>query len=648
MTALATNVYNNALEAVAAATAKNISSFKGQWLVGTTYALGETVWNGNSFWISNIAGNVGNTPVVGANWSQVSSPRFGGASVTGSVTLLAGSAAVQKITTNAYGQFAKLPDATTMQLVSPAFTLQNVGQYDLKVIDSTGVIRGFVGPGENTVVGVADNSTAAGGWVLNDAKLLGVTAAYENATLSFGTGAGNFQTIPLDATRTAFLYGDTSCYVQVFDSTAGVGWGAPVLVRSGLGSGFFIGVLSATNQLLVASCDGTTAMQSVTVSIASVTPTVNSGTLVATTLGGNLAGFDQFLAIGSTFALAYRRATTTSAFRLFTVTGTTPTVGAETTTTTTAASCPIHLFNMSGNLLTMFQTSAANVTAKSWTFAGVVPTAGTTLTQTAAPDTVGLRTIQLGTRWVALSTNASTFSVAAMLISYTGTSVIAKTEVNGVLNMATLSASANPLTNVDAQVVNGKLLLCGIPTSTGTPFFNLLTDTAGTLSAGSQVIGLALGAAAFPAAVGGAVTGSVGRFIASPSNAGSARGYSVDCSGASPVVSTRHINGGGVLAKPAITNPVGCPRDPLTLNVSTMSTALPIPASGSVTGNRRDQAVAVGSNREFIYSQDLMAVNSAGAAGNTAQEAWLRADFGTGTFAANGSIFIQRIEAALP
>ncbi len=74
--ALAVEVNTDAATASSAAlTAANVSGlakYKGAWLAGSTYALGESVLNNGIYYISDIASNVGNTPADDANWSSIS------------------------------------------------------------------------------------------------------------------------------------------------------------------------------------------------------------------------------------------------------------------------------------------------------------------------------------------------------------------------------------------------------------------------------------------------------------------------------------------------------------------------------------------------------------------------------------------------
>lgn len=74
---------NAAQSASAANTAKNeamiaaaTAGYKGDWLVGSTYAVGETVTYLSRLFISKINGNIGNTPTEGTNWGLLGTGRI--------------------------------------------------------------------------------------------------------------------------------------------------------------------------------------------------------------------------------------------------------------------------------------------------------------------------------------------------------------------------------------------------------------------------------------------------------------------------------------------------------------------------------------------------------------------------------------------
>jgi hypothetical protein len=63
---------DSVIAANAAAVATGIiSNYQGVYSAVVTYSVGQTVLYSGSYWISNVNSNLGNTPVEGANWSNV-------------------------------------------------------------------------------------------------------------------------------------------------------------------------------------------------------------------------------------------------------------------------------------------------------------------------------------------------------------------------------------------------------------------------------------------------------------------------------------------------------------------------------------------------------------------------------------------------
>ena len=71
--ALATQVNADSITAAnaSAAASAQVTNYQGIYSAGTTYSKGQTVLYSSSYWISNVNSNLGNTPVEGANWSNV-------------------------------------------------------------------------------------------------------------------------------------------------------------------------------------------------------------------------------------------------------------------------------------------------------------------------------------------------------------------------------------------------------------------------------------------------------------------------------------------------------------------------------------------------------------------------------------------------
>lgn len=88
------------------------------------------------------------------------------------VTLTAADAGMQLVTATAEGCYVVLPDARTLYVTSPTFTLQNRGMYPYGVKDASGVVVGIIDIGGQMVLSLADNTTLAGDWTYTGYKLL--------------------------------------------------------------------------------------------------------------------------------------------------------------------------------------------------------------------------------------------------------------------------------------------------------------------------------------------------------------------------------------------------------------------------------------------------------------------------------------------
>jgi hypothetical protein len=190
------------------------------------------------------------------------------------------------------------------------------------------------------------------------------------------------QTVSLTATTEMMLiHSSSSIQAVVFDNSAGT-FGTVVLVRSGgdFGSHNYVGCIGiSTTQVLVSSLpSGTTALETVVLSVSGSTITVN--TAVATTLAtaANLAtSNNRIVKVGSSYVLHYYITGNFPAFRAITVSGTTPTVGAQTVLAAgTYVNSSSYAYD-SSTLLFIYYTSAVGVTAQPYTISGTTITAGT-------------------------------------------------------------------------------------------------------------------------------------------------------------------------------------------------------------------------------------------------------------------------------
>lgn len=482
---------------------------------------------------------------------------LGGTTLTGNVTLTVASAGSTTVTPTAPGLYATLPVATTCSEANNLFLITNAGDYDYGVKDSVGTQLGWIRARTGAFIGLSDNSTAVGVWSYQGLEKTGITASYVNSTL---TNMGEtIRRIALDANRTCFLFGGVDCYAIVYDASTQT-WGTATLVRATISTGAFLGVLSATNQVLVCSNDTTTAMQTVTLTISGTTVTVNAP--VATTLAGNFSAYGQLIAVGASWVVSYARATTRGGLRAITVTGTTPTVGAESVVTTAVATAPT-IF-ASGAVVRALAPTVSNTTLSAipYTVATSTLTLGTAATTTITAD--AFRAFLNGNGNVVCHyINTTHF---ATVFKLTGT-----TEAASSVNLGTVPTSVT--TQADyVQVTSSKTVFMYSASNT-TWYSNILTDTSGTASAGTEISRAVTGNMTFVSGL--TSSGNTARFATTSGTNGVTQHINLDCSGASPTVSNiqqisfyTSINGGVSNSTPTASDLYGV-RQPKTLIAGT-------------------------------------------------------------------------------
>lgn len=134
---------------------------------------------------SNIK-TINSTSLLGSGDISISSAGGGGATASGSVTLTSASGGAQSVAFTDFGQYVKLPDATTMNKAAVVFSIANTSAYNGVVIDSAGSSIVYLPPYTSCTLGLADNSTAAGTWVIASsvgASPTGIEAALANTSI---------------------------------------------------------------------------------------------------------------------------------------------------------------------------------------------------------------------------------------------------------------------------------------------------------------------------------------------------------------------------------------------------------------------------------------------------------------------------------
>jgi len=548
---LATTQANNA---AASATAAAASSTATIWVSGTTYAIGNVRFSPINFqnYRRKTAGAGTTDPSLDTtNWSILATiptvigdaGKFlssdgslisfqalpdpngsGGTTITGSVTLTVSSAASMTVTPSNAGLYATLPNATTCSKGSILFSIYNNGDYDYGIKNSAGIQLGWVLPRTNSIVGLSDNSTAAGIWNISNLCKLGVTAK-KDLPLPMYLGTIKQQPIFLDSNRTLITFNNNNTgllYGIIYDSST-LTWGSSTLIRNANVAEAQL-LLIATNKVLVNSyIAGSTALETVVLSTSGTTITVN--TAVATTLVGPFSGsyllFSNMISVGTSYIFAYRRATSITGVRAITVSGTVPTVGAE--VINSQDSTVIQLF-ASGSIARV-TTSGTVFSCQPYTVSGSTLTAGTAAT-TAVTSSLS-RTFQNSSgNIIAIFPNTT---LTAAIFKLTGT-----TEAVSVISMG-----ANNPTTFDAYYISATKTGVVWGSQSGIYNANILVDTSGTASVGTPVTGLITintNAAAYlvDAATLNTTTSNVMKALFNTTNGGVIA--LIDCSGTSPTI----------------------------------------------------------------------------------------------------------------
>ncbi len=455
-----------------------------------------------------------------ASWNYA-----GVASITTATTAttLTSTPTLLKITPASYGVAVTLPDATTCSNGGPLHIIDNKGAYPVRVLNSAGTLLGFIFAGVVSHVSLTDNSSAAGVWTIENNELVGASAQLLTTNM-----AAIDAVIDIGSNQEVIIgrgVSSANCYGVVYNRSTNT-FGSVTLIRTAtFGNGLIAACLSGTNQVLVVSCaTGATSFEAVALSISGTTITVN--TAATTALSANISAFADgcgLIAVGSSFVTSYTVATPAAQIRALSISGTTVTIGSATVLSGASASHS-GLMAASGSVVLVTDAYASGLRVQVYTVSGSTLSAGTKYENAYGALGIQRRFFPLGNRWVVLWDDIS--SLQGTVISLSGTTATG-TNVN--LNML---GSVGTL--LDAIVVgSNKVLLLSSSTSNNA---NILTDTAGTASAGTAITlsSQTTRACLYASGTDVAVQEGTTTYLA----------HMVDCSGASPVL-TKTITTGG-------------------------------------------------------------------------------------------------------
>jgi hypothetical protein len=453
-------------------------------------------------------------------------------------TTLTSTPTLLQITPASYGVTVTLPDATTCPVGGPLHCIDNRGAYPVRIANTSGTLLGFVFAGVVSYINLDNNSTAAGVWAISSNELVGASAQLLTTTIQtpqicIDLGSGKEMLI-------SCLQNLTAIYGVVYDKTTNT-FGSSTLLRTVTMTnvGSYAACLSGANQVLMVSCSSTTAFEAVALSVSGTTITVN--TAATATLSANIATpfFADgcgLIAVGSSFVTSYTVATPAAQIRALSISGTTVTIGAATVLGGTAGG----LIAASGSYVIAVSTETTSIYTRPHLVSGSTLTTGTGTTTTTSTQSL-VHFSPLGTRWYVGHVDGTGARGSVVSLTATG---------NGTTTISTATTLGTVGITIDAIVVGSNKVLVLATNYAGPGNANILTDTAGTASAGTAIT-LDSGTAKAALFVSGTDV-YVGSFQTYPGV------HRVDCSGASPVLtsSTRAQTNNGNLALTSVSNAV--------------------------------------------------------------------------------------------
>ena len=260
--------------------------------------------------------------------------------------------------------------------------------------------------------------------------------------------------------------GSASTHAVVWDKTNKT-FGAPVLVRSASWSvsGYGKVIAISSTQAVLVTAPGTTALEAVCLTLSGTTITV--GTAATATLASNLSNLADIQLVGSSIVVGYLRASLGAALRALSISGSTVTIGAESALTGNVGGGLLHTVNAS--VVLTLSSSGTLLYAKPYSVSGSTLTAGTEASTAVTLGSIYHTGVLSTGRWFAIYTNTTLFG---SVISVSGTTAT----ISAVSLMAAGTPYAWPMSS------GGRAMVV-----VGSGNVNVLTDTAGTASAGTAI-----------------------------------------------------------------------------------------------------------------------------------------------------------------
>jgi hypothetical protein len=283
------------------------------------------------------------------------------------------------------------------------------------------------------------------------------------------------QAISLDGVSELLIIGGSSSAHAVIYNTGTATFGTPVLVRTAnLSTTQNIGLakISSTAVLVCSLVSSNTALETVVLTVSGSTITV--GTALATTLAATsqlVEANTRLVTVGSSYVLNYStNSDQLPKFRAITVSGSTPSIGAELAYAGGATNSQHHSYAHSASILLHFSSTSTTVYALPITVSGTTLTAGTQATVTC--NTSGIVTGVL-----------SNSRYALFYLNTTGRGAV----VSVAGSVASISTAATTVTSSSWAPVMQVFSNQALVKSGNNGYIAVITDTAGVATVGTEL-----------------------------------------------------------------------------------------------------------------------------------------------------------------
>ena len=467
------------------------------------------------------------------HWNVFSAlnPLVGGQTYSTSVQLTAQSPYAITLTPTGAGLSVTMPDST-LCTTGAKWQISNQGAHDISLRDSTGAALGFVRGGGTSVIALTSGATAAGVWSCSGTEILGVVVDFQGqlTTAGIATYRGYVQLSP---DKHVFFWGANAgvLYACVYDCATATMSGI-VAVRAVMS--FAAAAKIDSGSVLVVSCDASTAMQAVVLSVSGTAITVN--TAASATLASAMTGIGRLVPVGASWVVEYSR--TTGKVAAISVSGNTATIGTEQSPTSISGDVPPRVY-ATGSVARVVYSTGSAINCMPFTVSGSTMTPGTLASAASSTPAVNnYKTMQLGGDVLALHTNGGYWVASVFRIATTTEAV---TSAN-IFSHGDFVASNLNYQHFDLSVVSAsKVLFIARANASGTSIgVNLLmTNSNGTATAGTALSYSVASQGAFSEV--SLSNGYFGFYFTNYSlNSGgtiyqNAVSYIFDCSGVSPI-----------------------------------------------------------------------------------------------------------------